>query len=455
MTHINSLPAAILERAFKHSLDAYDLTSWSWQSQLQLLAVCRQWREIAQPHVYGMGFIKLREEFGYDSDCSDSGTDGDESYVVMDTNLGKIAENGRTHWVKNMHIVLLWPLNPLAYIDEVIRKLQAGNSQWPSVAKLTIWLTSSTCDLDTAALKGEPLDSAIIDAARVLSDLLPSVVRLNIRAYTLNGLAEIFVSQLTGRCAPQLRTLKCNVPLPLASLHFSDTLAHLDLQFGPETGRLLSQVHAGSLQSIVLSNVPFDFTWRYFVGDGADGKDNVTFHQLETLSLCYAGHLNKHRDAGIIDDPCCLHFPKLKNIIIQGCPEYCEILHAKTYPRKLNSVSIAGPYAAIRALATMDIVSADSLLVSITSVGNQDLVDGFYETANRLYGRLLTSFWSKLVIPRCSQSLDPRQISWTNISELVCRDHIEFNSLVDLIPRLPRAKKLSFAQITFDKAPLD
>ncbi|KAJ2706041.1 hypothetical protein FB645_001904 [Coemansia sp. IMI 203386] len=454
MANINSLPSSIVEKILKQTLDVYDLTSWSWQNQLRLLAVCRQWREIAQPHVHEMCFIKLREEFGYDSDVSDSGTDIDDSYVLLDTNIDNVAANGLCHWAKHMHISLLWPSNPLAYINEVISKLQTSNAQWSSVTKLTVWLTSSTSDLDTAErLKSEPLDNAVIKSAQVLLEQLPNISRLNIRAYTMNGLAEIFVSQLAAHYAPQLRTLKCNIPLPLSPLHFSDILAHLDLQFGPETGGLLSQVHAGSLQSIVLSNVPVDFAWRYFIGDAADGKGNIAFRQLESMSLSYAGQLNRHRDVNA-DDPYCLHFPKLKNISIQGCPENCEILYAKAYLSKMNSISITGSYSAIRALAAMDIVSADSLFISITSISGQDIDDVFYETTNRLYGQSLVSRWSKLVIPRCSRSLDPRQIGWCNMTELVCHDCIEFNSLVELIPRLPQAKKLSFAQITFEEDPL-
>ncbi|KAJ2837767.1 hypothetical protein J3B02_006404, partial [Coemansia erecta] len=246
---------------------------------------------IAQPHVFGTCFIKLREEYNYDSDdVSDS--DSDQNYVFMDTNIDRIVANGDFQWTKTMHIVLLWPFNPLAYISEIINKLETKNADWSSVAKLTIWLTSSTFDKDTEMPKNESIDNAVKEAAHVFLQLFPNIARLNIHAYTLNGLAEIFVSQLSNYYAPQLRAFKCNIPISLSHLHFTNTLMHVDLQFGPETSSLLSQVHAGSLKSIVLSNLSSDFTWRYFIGDGADGKNDITFHQLETLSLSYAGQLN-------------------------------------------------------------------------------------------------------------------------------------------------------------------
>ncbi|KAJ1644300.1 hypothetical protein LPJ64_003999 [Coemansia asiatica] len=362
----------------------HDLTSWSWQSQLNLLAVCRQWREIAQPHVFGTCFIKLREEYNYDSDdVSDS--DSDQNYVFMDTNIDRIVANGDFQWTKTMHIVLLWPFNPLAYISEIINKLETKNADWSSVAKLTIWLTSSTFDKDTEMPKNEPIDNAVKEAAHV---------------------------------------------------------------------SLLSQVHAGSLKSIVLSNLSSDFTWRYFIGDGADGKNDITFHQLETLSLSYAGQLNSKYRVNSTDH-CCLHFPRLKNLAIQNFSEHCEILHAKTYLQKMQSISIAGAFSAIRALAKMDIVSVDSLIISITTINDHDYSDGFYEATNRLFGKQLISYWSKLATCPSNHLLDPRLTSWHNLSELNCHDSIEFNSLVELVSRLPRTRKLRFAQITFANEPLD
>ncbi|KAJ2845099.1 hypothetical protein J3B02_004771, partial [Coemansia erecta] len=67
----------------------------------------------------------------------------------------------------------------------------------------------------------------------------------------------------------------------------------------------------------------------------------------------------------------------------------------------------------------------------------------------------LISYWSKLATCPSNHLLDPRLTSWHNLSELNCHDSIEFNSLVELVSRLPRTRKLRFAQITFANEPLD
>ncbi|KAJ1936649.1 hypothetical protein GGF37_005524, partial [Kickxella alabastrina] len=88
MSNIGRLPQPVVEKILGEVLNNQALDAWSWKQQLSLLNVCRQWREIALPRIYALCFIKIREDFVYDSDSSEfdsDDSDSEDARVVLES----------------------------------------------------------------------------------------------------------------------------------------------------------------------------------------------------------------------------------------------------------------------------------------------------------------------------------------------------------------------------------
>ncbi|KAJ1897384.1 hypothetical protein LPJ66_003401 [Kickxella alabastrina] len=455
MSNIGRLPQPVVEQILGEVLNNQALDAWSWKQQLSLLNVCRQWREIALPCIYALCFIKIREDFVYDSDSNEfdsDDSDSEDARVVLESSVNATVVRGFCHYVQHMHITLLWPSDPLVYIEEVLRMLGTHSADWTSVTTLSITFSSASSDeRNTSYVRTCRVKKAVAKSAKRIAALMPCITTFNVHGYTSNGMADIFVRQLAESYSKQLQTLKCNIPLTLSGLHLSEALTHLHLQLDSGSSRLVSQFHAGSLRSLVLTNVPCNFSWRYFIGDSADEENSATFHQLESISVSYTTQPDKHKNT--VFDGYKLNFPKLANISTQNCPANCSLLRAASHPLTLCSVSVTGPFSAFTALCGMRITCVGDLNVAITSIGESNM-PGFYKAANQLFGGNKVSKILKLSLPQCGFVLDPQNIEWNNMTELVCQDSIEFSDLVSLIPRLPRVVKLDITSVTFGNLPV-
>ncbi|KAJ2818022.1 hypothetical protein IWW50_005963, partial [Coemansia erecta] len=198
MTIINSLPSDLVFMVIS-AVYFYEHEVPEWTSSLVLLAVCREWRRIGTPIIYGTAVVRVHSNINpeelHDSDATTN--------VWMSTNLGHIKQNGHLQTVKRLFF------------------RSPDNDAFDNADLMTIQLLLTMFDQKGAERVLESIDApggrlnkfTLADGvAKKLAEFLPNVNELCIDGYVHDMALSGFFYETRDQYSGQLQRVADTVP---------------------------------------------------------------------------------------------------------------------------------------------------------------------------------------------------------------------------------------------------
>ncbi|KAJ2162197.1 hypothetical protein GGF46_000814 [Coemansia sp. RSA 552] len=211
---LNELPEDILVQVVKCAAYTYIHMAGDWQASLVLLSVCRQWRQLARPLIYGGMYIHYQ-----DGDISSRATDEtDMVEAVADpplllTNADLIAATGSASYVKYVDAYVYCHESPFDGLDMILDTLCGIQPCWPSVNKLAVDLEYSLRTPITNSTSPSPMKKEIGHIGDRLSQMMPNMQRLIMEGCGDSQIDSTLYETLANKYTGQLKVLECTNPI--------------------------------------------------------------------------------------------------------------------------------------------------------------------------------------------------------------------------------------------------
>ncbi|KAI7833279.1 hypothetical protein BX661DRAFT_178062 [Kickxella alabastrina] len=337
-----------------------------------------------------------------------------------------------------------------ATINSLRHIVSCGPKQWLNVRNLNIRMIGSELAQNT-----DTDVQAIYLFANNFVKSMPNVNNLNM--YSSSGgdfNLNCFGSIITNSYAHQLISYRSNIPVVLTIERFSPALRHLGINIGKANSSLLPKINATNIEQIDIQGNIDNFSWNSF----ADNNDSVSimFRNLKNLTVdnsnkYYVDTLKKQDDITLTHKyPYTLHMPKLKKIYLCNIDDNSKLLNAFIDYIHIRNVNVGGSYKTLNLFASSKAGLIDSCH-AFTKLRPNDNMDAFSKTLNRFFGDKTKIKHAELSLNMGKPKWSTQLISWTNLHSLNISQSIQFDTLVDLIARIPKLSDLSIDDITYDR----
>ncbi|KAJ2714178.1 hypothetical protein H4R19_001865 [Coemansia spiralis] len=420
----------VLLRVFRVAM--CDESRDTFKHGLQLLAVCRRWRQLALGTVYRSLFLAVHEK--------DNWTKYLPVRVRVETNLKLAAAAGAVHSVREIHIKLNCRRDTINGIRKAAEMLRAAATEWPGVWTLTIasQVHNSPQRVDEDARTGS--------LCAALARLLPGMRRLVYQRGNNMEHARGVFERLATITAGRLHDLECRgtaYPPP------DDRFAQLRNAYFNCAGmerRLLPHIDTTRLVKLALYDASPWLAWAPFSNSNGSSLD-IEFPALQFLCLEFWQAGDGHDRAGDRSDERVwrLHFPQLRSASINCQPDVCPSLGFLVLPRRMDRLRLRGPPALLSAFANVEMPAARQLHLYVAPGGTAEpraLAHVSRITAGaHLCDEALLSIGCNTMVVR------PSDLACTGLTELSIAAPISVDAIVELLEILPRLSNLTLGNV--------
>ncbi|KAJ2615793.1 hypothetical protein H4S08_001063 [Coemansia sp. RSA 1365] len=159
---LTELPDDVLVDVIMKIAREYIFEMGNWNSSLVLLSVCRRWRQIAMPVVYGGLYIHHSTHTTSQNETNDASAIVEQSSGKLYTNIELVSSAAAAHLVKYVDIDFKAFDSPLNNLNKALDLLSTASQVWPHVSKVVL------------ELKGKP-DSTSRDGVDDTSGYMESI----------------------------------------------------------------------------------------------------------------------------------------------------------------------------------------------------------------------------------------------------------------------------------------
>ncbi|KAJ1893097.1 hypothetical protein LPJ66_005957 [Kickxella alabastrina] len=474
--HITRLPLIVTEKILQEAARTHSNKSYLWKNKLYLLAVCHEWRNIASGIVYRNAFVEGIVKY-------DSNHEEHPNNVTFSTNIDLITSLDKTHYVREVAVCLDAVKFIVPFVQQIDRLFQFYASSWLGVSSLRLDLYSVISGTDNDSDDDDDADDIIDNneygnevvmqggkqmyVEELVSTIvlnMPNVKRLILDSDgDLVNLSKTAKSTLFGAYGTNLKHLSSRYSLPQNINSFSRDLTHLEVKINQSSLRLLPQVHARSLQTLILEDVPLNFSWKYFQQNDSSKPGPINFSSLTQLDMQFeylferfeyeggAPRLSQPEDGGSQATKCTVLFPKLENLSISHYSAGAELSFEAAYPRHMKSVLLKSSVVPPNVFIKSGIRSIDKLEVIMINV-QAEYTDSFYSLTKHLFSNITLRDSSYLVFSEAGFTLDVGQCKWSNLKSLQLLGQIEYATLRQLICKMPKLESIAVHELAFNAA---
>ncbi|KAI9500561.1 hypothetical protein BX070DRAFT_257604 [Coemansia spiralis] len=497
---INNLPPDILTLILKQAVGIQSQSMQTWKQTIQLLAVCRSWRILAQKWVYYWAFIECHESPNEDyytdgqatmtgqiafsnSSSADEMGESDGYYVgthivdspkhhgdwpVWVTNIDFHRLHGDPYMVKRLELYLDAPVNIIEFLRKVKSILDLGKSVWPKISLLDISLYSVLSEVGDNTEYEHKHIAEINQITYMLKKSLMNVVAIEIcghLSHQEDALSHALATNIVNLFSGHLHSIICLIPTSLLVPTLSGNTRSVMLVLDASKPFGSTKIPTTSLESLRLTNVSVEFSWHMLAEKPdtnviylpklkelglvynssrryADNTEPMPFGSVlqDAISEQQSGYLNNNNVLKI-----CI--PKLEWLRLEYLPPTSPIFYASSYKPHFKNLHVSGPLTTIQQLLRMEIRSVNTMFIYLDSIdaANEKL---FYAVTNYLFGSIKIStsldFIARMRFPF---AINTKQLKWTNLTSLCFSSTIEYNVLIDIISCIPRLTDLVFYNV--------
>ncbi|KAI9500526.1 hypothetical protein BX070DRAFT_237561 [Coemansia spiralis] len=495
--HVNNLPSDVLSLILKQTVGMQSQCMQNWKSSIELLAVCRHWRVLAQPWVHYFAFIEcydspdeeisissniesstLNFAVGATDTSSNSEDSSDDDSSVYDENQGSVLNQqapiwmtnvdfhtlcGCEHKVKKLEIYLDAPIHLLYYLQGVQIRLNPEESQWSGVKYLAINIFSVVPELDELNDDEGNQIAEVKHIAALLNHCMCNVQKVNIDSHMSHHgsiVSKAFFSTVFNLYSGQLEVMRSNVPTKLTVTTLSTKLSYLKIIVDPEVKSLDTHIPTFFLHTMLLVDLPKQFSWSIFKDKQAAGQINMPNLEMLYMSFNPSHNLleSSNRQAEALEsqskrytkDKTIISIPKLHTLRLEFTPPSSFIFNTDTTPRNFKELGISGSFLLIKKASNINMLSAHLMFIYLDSITAAD-EQAFYTVTNKLFGQIkINNICEFVARARFPFAIDPERTRWTNLTSLNFFCAVDFSVFLKIICRTPSLKELVFRNVFFD-----
>ncbi|KAJ2159938.1 hypothetical protein GGF46_002665 [Coemansia sp. RSA 552] len=282
-------------------------------------------------------------------------------------------------------------------------------------------------------MEADTKDNTLIDAVQSFAQCLPNLDTLvlesalprNIGLYQV--LARQYARQLKGLVCPHAQCIA-------AGPGIGSQLTSLEIRVDPESTALIQKVLPAQLRRLYLHNLTSSFTWHCFDRT----QQQLVFANLVTLGLHY-GNSDRGNGQKVVAGRLAVHLPKLRVLQVKNLPASCQLLQYVRCHANLRALEYSGAFQGLQDLSQAGITTANTLFIELSSDGPPPPPSEFAQTTNIFLDQIGTGPEGAEAKLFCHR-LDPTRFpaTWTNLGKLHIHASMEFDTLLNLIPYMPR-----------------
>ncbi|KAJ2744852.1 hypothetical protein GGI20_002620 [Coemansia sp. BCRC 34301] len=322
-----------------------------------------------------------------------------------------------------------------------LKILELERIDWMHINTLTvvgIWLECEHYGEQTAS--DDSIQADVACTVEYFGQNMRNIVELNLPVSYLGGTGDHIRDSFASMYSDQLQILRAKGSIPLTISNFTRNLVVLELRLDSEAARALPGVCGETLRVLKLDDVPHNFAWHHFRYNIFVGP--IVFLRLATLHLSYRDedtrptedNVQKMVALGALN---CnqLHFPVLKELLVQNCTPDCDLLYADNGFPDLAKVHLFGLADTIRHCSRLKLGWVGDLVVKIDTRW-VDPTQDIHEITNRLLGNICIGRTAALDIGYYWPALDPELVRWAGLTHLKL-DTVAYKTFCRLVARLP------------------
>ncbi|KAJ2806534.1 hypothetical protein H4R21_000828 [Coemansia helicoidea] len=417
-----------------------------FKCNLPLLAVCRQWRRLAIPSVYGRHALVTygtRPDYGNGLFNLDLNAEEPANVDVV-TNLDLIAMVGCARAVRRVYIDVFCLVNPFPGWHEVIQRMRAVAKEW-RVEELTITIGPDSRHYDDDSVDMAEYTDDIVEVADALVALMPDVRRLNRHEANRSQISNSLYGRLASHYADQMEWFDTRYPIAVPPGFQFTSLKKAVMGYNDVADYQLPQMAIGELVDLSLYSGPVNHSWASFSGNS--DSQVIEFPKLNRLSVEYstvhfgdgiaARHSDGHRWR--------LRFPNLKTLIIHNTQRICPLLEYAVLPPRMESISIRMRSDSFQDIANVMLPATRYLSLHITpeSLGDPSGLPAI----NRILENARGSAVRWLIIEDKWLPVVPEDITCTSLTLLAISALTGVDTMLALIKKLPNLARLALLNL--------
>ncbi|PIA14025.1 hypothetical protein COEREDRAFT_89097 [Coemansia reversa NRRL 1564] len=432
------LPHNIVQMIVQYVLDtpAYNLEEW--KNMLSILAVCRRWRALALPCIFGQVFISTlppglcqhaSPELYSESVCS-------EDNIKLVSNIGLITICNCRQMPKTLNIRIENPQNIISFINDIDRILNTFSVGWKNIDTLEFNIMLDELTVNNSNLT-EDVDANLTLCTMRIVDALPNITHIELQGSFKNITCVTLVNKLVNCYSLQLQYLDSSFPLSITALQFSDKLEHLSLEFDNENEPTMPYIPACNLKYLSLRNIKNTSIWGSFYN--RENPNYITFNKLKQLCLTFNPNMSEDADPTIVFRR--LVFPALTDFSVEISWHARHLISRSVFPFHIKMLRVICPRGGVMVL--VDVAFNTTIRRGITQyISNSGVYANLPLIPNFLAGPACFARHASFHIDAFSQITDDAAIMWTNLKELTIDSKISLKKLMCLIVEMPRLIKL-------------
>ncbi|KAJ2710134.1 hypothetical protein H4R19_003898, partial [Coemansia spiralis] len=400
---------------------------------LGLLAVCRQWRHLALPLVYGTAYIEHN---------TTTKPDTKSKRVGMATNVGLAAAIGCIHVVRRVAITVRYLDSPLPGLGAAIEQLRAAAAEWTGVRALQLTLIPATAtSFGQRGTDGGPQTSDPDTAADALAALLPAVRHLQVAAPNQCVTARALFGRLAGCYAGQLLVLRSRCPIAVPDDRMFAVLRDVVLCGAKDHNNQLPHMNPDCIERLKLTGFPATHPWAAFATN-ADSP-MIELPRLRRIDAVYAStpHYSNERRYSLC-------FPALDRLAVTCFGAECPLLETMVLPQRMRAVSITAGAPVFRSIASAVLPAAKRLQLQVDLQPMSD--PAALAAVNQVLTSAPASAHKELHIKDDSLLVLPSTITCSDLTRLVVAAPTSMDGVLGLIRNLPSLTSLAINTLTLD-----
>ncbi|KAJ2726589.1 Transcriptional regulator [Coemansia sp. Benny D115] len=285
---------------------------------------------------------------------------------------------------------------------------------------------------------------------KTMSHNMPNIMTVKVHGANNEPIAQTLGSELAKVYASQLQLLSSTVSLLATKTLHCPKLTHLELDLNSDAMAFLPEICAGSLVSLKLNSVPYDFSWRRFQNKGAEG--DIVFGRLRQLQVSFDlatryganSESSRWRYNSNGRDMYVVRFPVLEKLFVFNLDDGSDLLYMDELPLVLKTLTLVNSYVFTKNISRIKLQSVDALNVGFLPLNN---AQEFYEMTNKLFNESIACRHAGMRLLDLGFELDPCKIEWHNLSQLAMFGTTNIDNLSRLLSRLPKLKRVYIDQV--------
>ncbi|KAJ2779286.1 hypothetical protein H4R18_004094 [Coemansia javaensis] len=332
------LPDDVLRMVLRKSRTGATSRGSLIKRNLPLLAVCRRWRALALPVVFGNMSVKYVEDWRHVCPSLDN---AQTRHGRVETDMAPIAPAGYAQMVRRLEISVCSFADSIVGLEAVLDAMAETADTWRGVRQLCVSVRQGVHRPCAAGTGPADYRDAVRRVCSRLAAMLPGVRRLVCEGEHRDAIVEMLYGRIAGCYAGRLQRLHSSSPATAPRDALFTRL--VDLRIGRYSGadpRQLLRVCPDALERLSLPDLESSHAWASFCADG--GAQVIRFPNLRTLDVsyrfeCVAGGGREQRQGAPAWQ---LHFPKLRTMSVD-CPwGTCPLLRDAVLPSHMDAVTL-------------------------------------------------------------------------------------------------------------------